>query len=517
MKAADKEALRKWEELRQSIRSSTPININETYTQKMARVARLEAYPQAWKEYYFPKYFKYKTPEFHLRASHRLHKRFNENKHHYEVRHWARGLSKSTTLMFDVLFFVLTGKLKNIVLTSSTWGAAAEHLTKYQIQLDSNQRLIEDYGLQERSGSWATGDFTTQKGAKFLALGAGNSPRGTSNEEIRPDCIIVDDFDTDEECRNADIIQKKWEWFERALMFTVDVANPYLIVWLGNIIAEDCCVVRAGKAADYCEIINIRDNRGVSIWKEKNSEADIDYLLSKVSYESGQQEFFNNPMRVGKAFPEMTYGKVPAVNHPPFLLIYCDPGTSNRDKPSTKSGASNSCKAVVVLSFNGQYRYIHKAFVDHANMNTFIEWIFAASEYAKGAKVLYRFIENNSLQDPFFTQVINPLVQAKNKKRGTNIHLAPDTRSKGDKYTRIEATLEPLNRNGLLILNQSEKENPHMKRLEAQFKSASPNSKTMDAPDAVEGGVWIINNKAASLTSDITTRKFNPKTNKKRF
>jgi len=300
------------------------------------------------------------------------------------------------------------------------------------------------------------------------------------------------------------------------LFYTVDIANPFLIIWLGNIIAEDCCVVRAGKVADHCEIINIRDENGKSVW-DKNSEADIDFMISKTSYEASQQEFFNNPMRTGKAFPEMIFGKVPRISEPPFMLIYCDPSTSNKDKPTTKSGASNSCKAVVILSFKGQYRYIHKAFVDHANMNTFIEWVFAASDYCKGAKVLYRFIENNSLQDPFYTQVINPLIQAKNKERGTSVHLIPDTRAKGDKYTRIEATLEPINRNGLLILNEQEKNNPHFERLVAQFKSASPNSKTMDAPDAVEGGVFIINNKAASLQADISVRPYNPKYNKKRF
>ena len=73
--------------------------------------------------------------------------------------------------------------------------------------------------------------------------------------------------------------------------------------------------------------------------------------------------------------------------------------------------------------------------------------------------------------------------------------VTPDDRQKPDKYFRIEGTLEPLNRMGLLVLNIAEKDDPHMKRLEAQFKSVRPNSKTMDGPDAVEGAVHIISNK----------------------
>lgn len=491
----DKEALRKWEEYRHSIMQSTPVDRNQTYDEIQKHKAHLEANPQEWKQFFFPKYFKYPSPAFHIKASNRLLKNFKANKHWYEVRHWSRGLSKTTTTMFDVMYLVLTGQLKNICMTSSTYDAAETFLTKYQCQFDSNQRIIEYYGKQERPGSWTMGNFTTLKGAKFFAIGAGQSPRGSGNEEIRLDCIIVDDFDTDQECANLDIIDKKWNWFERALFFAVDTSEPYLVLWNGNIIAEDCCVVRAGQIADHCEIINIRDANGVSVWPDKNSEEDIDYQLSKVSYEAGQQEFFNNPLRPGKAFKEMTYGKCPRISEVPFITIYADPGTSNKDRPSAKSRAQNSCKSVVVLAHRGLYRYVLKAYVDHVNNSTFIDWIFAACEYAKGAKAVYRLIENNSLQDPFYQQVIKPLVYTKNKERNTSIHLTPDGRKKDDKYTRIEAKLEPLNRNGYLILNEAEKNDPHMKRLEAQFKSASPNSKTMDAPDAVEGGVFFIDEK----------------------
>ena len=37
-----------------------------------------------------------------------------------------------------------------------------------------------------------------------------------------------------------------------------------------------------------------------------------------------------------------------------------------------------------------------------------------------------------------------------------------DEEKKTDKATRIEANLEPLNREGNLILNEAERDNPHM-------------------------------------------------------
>ena len=420
--------------------------------------------------------------------------------------------------MMDVLFLVMTGKLKNIIYTSSTNDAAVGFLNKYQAQLDSNQRLINDYGKQMLPGSWSAGDFTTKKGVKFLAIGAGQSPRGNGNDEIRPDCIICDDFDTDEECLNIDIINKKWRWFENALFFTVDTAQPYLILWLGNIIAEDCCVKRAGEMADYCEVINIRDEAGKSVWPEKNSEEDIDYQLSKVSYESGQQEMFNNPLSQGQTFKEITWGKCPPMKLLPFIINYADPATSNKDKPTARSRAYNSCKVVAQVGYYNEKFYLYNARVDNMNNDHFIDCMYELDEISGSECMTYNMIENNSLQDPFWEQVLKPLIFKKkaDHKRVTSLPVIPDGEKKGEKWTRVEATLEPLVRSGKLIFNIDEKENPHMKRMAAQFITAKPSSKELGGPDAVQGAVVQIEKKLAELAPKSQSWG-NRKPNAKRF
>lgn len=505
-----------WEKFRQNVRKGTAVNLLETPAQKKARIAALEADPQKWKEYYFKKYFKYKSPKFHLDATKRLLKNFEKKKHWYEVRHWARGLSKSTTLMMDVLYLIMTGKLKNVILISSTYDAAEQFITKYQVQLDSNQALINDYGKQEQPGAWEMGSFTTRGGVKFLALGARQSPRGNGNEEIRPDCIIVDDFDTDEECRNPDIINQKWDWFEKAVFFAVDTAEPYLVVWNGNIIAEDCCVVRAGQIADHVEVINIRDEHNRSVWPDKNKESDIDYQLSKVSYEAAQQEMFNNPIRQGQTFKEVTYGKCPPLKEMDYVVVYADPAPSNRDKPTLKSKAQNSAKSVVLIGFRETKFYVYKVFLDNTTNANFVDWLYTMRGTIAMRTTAYYFIENNTLQNPFYEQVLLPLIFQKGRETGDVLPITPDSRDKPDKWVRIEGTLEPLNRLGLLVLNIDEKEDPHMKRLESQFKGAGANSRRLDGPDSVEGAVWIIQSKnAVASVGGITL--FKRKSNPKRF
>lgn len=160
MITTEKHAKVDWDIYRKNLRKSTPIDLSETVQQKKTRKDKLEDNPEEWKRYYFQRFFKYISPEFHKKASLRLIKNFLKFRHWYEVRNWVRGLSKTTLTMMDVLYLVMTGKLKNIIYTSATWDAAAAFLNRYQSQLDSNQRLINDYGKQALPGSWSEGDLS---------------------------------------------------------------------------------------------------------------------------------------------------------------------------------------------------------------------------------------------------------------------------------------------------------------------------------------------------------------------
>jgi hypothetical protein len=377
-----------------------------------------------------------------------------------------------------------------VLFISSDATNAGNLLEPYRSQLDSNPRIIQDYGVQETLGKWAFGEFTTRNKAGFLAKGAGQSPRGIKNEEVRPDVIIFDDLDTDEDVRNPETINKRWEWIEKAAIGTRSISKATTIIFCGNIIAKDCCVVRAQQYADHVDIVNIRDANGASSWPDKNTEEHIDRVLSQKSYNAQQGEYFNNPIDEGNVFKELTYGKCPPLKSLPFAIVYADPSPSNKDRPATRARLQNSCKAVVIIGYHNLKYYVYKAFVDVTTNSTFIDWLYAARNYVGTQTQLYTFIENNTLQGPFYDQVLMPLIHEKGKLINDVLPVIPDTRDKPDKFFRIEGTLEPLNRMGLLILNQDEVKDPHMQRLEAQFKSVSANSKTMDGPDAVEGAVF---------------------------
>lgn len=505
-KISQKQKLNIWEAFRDNLINETPIDTTETIQQKKRRIKDLEDNPEKWFEYYFPNYYKSKPAPFHIKAT----KRILRNPEYYEVRAWSRELAKSTRTMMEILFLALTGKKKNIILVSYSADNAENLIAPYKINLESNNRIINDYGKQAKIGSWESSHFVTRSGVSFKALGAGQSPRGTRNEAIRPDVLLIDDIDTDEDVRNPEIIDKRWDWIEQALIPTRSISEPLLIIFCGNIIAEDCCITRAAKKANKVEIINIRDEKGKSTWPDKNTEEHIDRVLDIISYASQQKEYFNNPISAGKTFKEIKWGKVPKYNQFEFVLQYADPGVSNKDKPSKKSGLQNSQKGTVLMGYHQGNYYVITCFLDHMNQASFIDYMYQIRNIVNNRAVLYSYIENNSFQDAFFTQILSPLNYqlGQEKYQGNVLPLITDTRKKPEKWFRIEADLEPLNRLGRLIFNEKEKNNPHMQRLETQFKGAHPNAKLLDGPDMVQGAYKIISEKNSLMALDsITTIK----------
>lgn len=484
-KQSELEAQRKWAEYLDGLRRDTPVE-NLTKAEMLAKKRHLEDHPLEWIQYFFPKYAKYPFAAFQKKAI----KRILDHDEWYEVLSWSRELAKSTIVMFCVMFLVLTKRKRNVMLASATQDAAIRLLAPYRANLEANGRIIAFYGDQVNLGNWTDKEFITKGGAAFRAIGAGNAPRGSRNDEVRPDILLVDDFDTDEECRNPDIVQKKWEWYEQAFYATRSISEPTLIIWCGNLIAKDCCVLRASKYADNHDVINIRDKDGHSSWPEKNTEEHIDTVLAKISTASAQKEYFNNPISEGEVFKDLVWGKVPALSKFKFLVAYGDPAPGERGKKGS------STKGIALVGQHDGKLYVVKVFLDHALNAEFIRWYFDLQEFVGGKVPIYNYMENNSLQDPFFQQVFRPLVQQMSRERGETLVIKGDSQKKTDKATRIEANLEPLNRNGLLIFNAAEQDNPHMKRLAEQFTLFTLSLKyPADGPDLVEGGWRIIRNK----------------------
>lgn len=512
MKQIDRDALKHWGRFTKSIYNNTPIDESASSVEIDRHRTYLEGHPIEWIQFFFPQYAKYPFAQFQIRAINRLIK----NSEWYEVLSWSRELAKSTIVMFVTMYLILTKKKSTVILASATQKAAARLLAPYRGNLEANQRIIQYYGQQMSFGEWEQQQFKTKGGATFLGVGAGDAPRGARNEAIRPDILLIDDYDTDEDCRNPDVLDNKWDWFEKSLYPTRSVSEDTLIIFCGNIIAENCCIKKAGAMADHWDIVNIRDENGKSTWPEKNSEEQIDRILSKISTKAQQGEYFNNPVAAGKIFETVKWGKVPPLQKFQFLVIYADPTQS--EVKGTAKNKKGSLKAMALLGKYDQTLYVIKCFLGKMTTDEFTTHYFTlfTHVHSKCDVPVYLVQENNSLQDPFFQQVFRPAFAKKREELGIDISVTPDEEKKTDKATRIEANLEPLNREGRLVLNEAEKGDPNMQLLADEFMYFTlALTFHADGVDCVEGGYRFINNKIVKLKPPvIISRKDMRQTNK---
>lgn len=503
-KAEINQAVKDWEKYRKDLLRATVVDLGETAEDKLKRIARLEADDEAWFKYYFPNYYSSEPAPFHKKST----KRVMENPEFYEVRAWSRELAKSARTMMEFIKLALTKKKRFFIITSASEGAAVKLLKPYKINFESNQRIINDYGTQQNFGDWTDNAFNTKIGATFVALGAGQSPRGLRNEEVRPDAIAVDDFDTDEICRNPDRVATNWDWLEQALFATRAISKPLLVIFCGNIIADDCCIKRAIKTAKklkkgaHAQVVNIRDKKGKSTWK-KNTEEMIDRVLSMISWASAQKEYFNTPITLGKVFKKLHYGKMQPLHKYKFLVAYTDP--SYKKNGDTKATA-------LLGKYKDEYHVI-KMFCAHTTVAKMLDWNYQIKEFVGDKVPVFYYIEY-----PWIDDALKIEIKAANKRHKTTLVPKADERKKPDKFYRIEANLEPLNRAGKLIFNQDLQGSEDMETTEGQFLALSAKSKAHDdAPDAVEGAKWVFDSKIRTDYSNIETIRYSRASTSKHY
>ncbi|GHV31596.1 hypothetical protein FACS1894177_06530 [Bacteroidia bacterium] len=492
-----------WQKHCEDVGRHTTVNESESKQDQAARIQRARKDYAFFVEYYFPHWCTdssgkiIPSARFHIEAANRI----KENKTLKAAFKWARGHAKSTHIgVFTPMWMMCQEKreINVMVLVGKSQDSANTLLSDVQAELQYNQRFIHDFGEQYNAGHWVFGEFVTKSGVAFFARGRGQSPRGLRYRDKRPDYIVIDDLDDDELCLNKDRVDKLTKWVKEALFGSFGAAGGRFIM-VGNLISKQSVLANiAASEGMFVTRVDVRDEHGNPSWPELWTEERIREKEMFMGFISFQKEYMNNPIAEGTVFKEIVFGKVPPLNRFRFLIGYGDPA------PANSENGKGSFKSLFLVGFHEGVYYIIKGFLDHTTNANFVNWYYALRDYTNDKTQLYYFVENNTLQNPFYEQVFVPLFLEASKTQGF-IGITPDERKKPDKFSRIEGNLEPLNRFGKLIFNEEEKENPNMHRLSEQFKAVNPGTKPPDGPDCIEGAVWIINQKIASMIPDAFT------------
>lgn len=471
-----KAALKDWDAHVKSIMQATVVDENEHPSAQLRRVKELEEDIVAWANYYFPHFCSADFAPFHKKFFREVLQRDRS----FVVREWARSHAKSVSTMIVALYCVMTGKNKNLVLASYNETNATELLTPFRLELESNQRLNHDYGKQKSFNQWEAGRFVTRNGASFRSIGSGQSPRGTRNQEARPDLIICDDLDEDELCRNPVRLDQAWEWMIGALFGCFDIIGTARFIVVGNRIAKDSLVVRATAQADFYDQINLLDSKGHPSWKERYTLADCNYMIQKMGYRLSQREYFNNPLQEGKVFKRewIQYKSLPKLGGYRFLLAYLDPGFK-------KTKTSDSKSWILVGLWEGKF-HIRKVFCGQASVEEMVAWGYEIDKFVKKANATATL----KMEEVFLQDLLYKDFDAASKTYGFALPIVGDKRKKPDKDSRITAISGHFERGNVFFDSEIENDH-HTIALVDQLLTFEPGAKSKkDGPDALEGALW---------------------------
>lgn len=425
-----------------------------------------------------------------------------------------RGHAKSTNFTFkDSLHAILYAYKHYIIILSDSSDQAEGFLSDIMEELETNEAIIEDFGKLV-GPVWRASVFLTSSGVKVEAIGSGKKIRGRRHRNWRPDLIILDDVENDENVNTVEQRQKLYNWFVKAVSKAGDTYTD--IVYIGTMLHYDGLLAKVLKNPQYrsatykgvisfaknedlwetwstlyCDLMN--DDReadarrfyesneqemldGVQVlWPEKWTYYDLMVMKVSEGDASFGSEIQNEPIDPkSRTFNEEWFdfyedGQVDFTD-PRFIFFAAnDPSLGKNLKADTSS--------IITLAkdMKSGYMYVFEASVERRKPDTIIDDVIELSKRVRrdvGKRFTKIGVESIQFQ-AYFANVM----AIKSAESGEYLPIT-EINSVGNKKVRIES-LQPFVKNKYIKFNRK-----HKALLEQMYNY--PMTKNDDGPDGLE-------------------------------
>lgn len=484
---------------------------------------------------YLPHYFVRKSPKFHqelddiwvhgvmkdgnpLTDAERISREDGNNR----AIAAPRGHAKSTTFTFKNTLHAALYQYKHyVIILSDSTDQAEAFLEDIKDELELNADIIEDFGVQKGSDVWRSGTIRTASGVKIDAIGSGKKIRGRKNKNWRPDLIVLDDIENDENVNTPEQRKKLKGWFDKAVMKAGDTYTD--VMYVGTILHYDSLLSNVLKNTGfrsrvyqaiiheamntklwdewekiYTNLFNERHGEDADLFFEANKEEMLEgtrvlweeklpyYKLAKMRVDFGEASFNselqNDPIDPENAdfneewFSYYEDGEVD-FSKPNFLFI-------GGNDPSLGKNKKSDTSSIITLALDIQsgYKYVVIADIEKRSPDKIIRDIFDTeirlrTEFSKG---YYRFGVETVQFQYFFKTVMDQ------RSAEAGIYLpTEEINSNSNKELRIRS-LQPEVKNGYIRFNRKHK--ALLKQL-TEF----PMGKNDDGPDGLHMAVLTAN------------------------
>ena len=413
-----------------------------------------------------------------------------------------RGEAKSTLVsQLFTLYCLVTQKKRYALIVMDSIDQAYPMLEAIKVELEFNQRLRIDFPEMAGQGRvWQAATIITKANQKVQVAGSGKKLRGLRHGAYRPDLVVLDDIENDEQVRSVEQRDKLHEWLKKTVLPLGVPGEKLDVVYIGTILHYDSVLNRtlsskAWKTAKFKALKKMPDD--MALWdkwedfflNEGEAVADAFYHANQVAMDKGSEvSWAARPLlalmkiraRDGHATFDSEYQNDPLSSDDaifanaikywtelPSDLIYfgaVDPSLG-------KAGASRDPSAILV---GGYQRATGKLYVVEAAIKKRLPDLII--EDTIRLHIQYNFLKygGESVQ---FQEFLNSEIVKRSAQRGHPVPVVP-IKPNTDKMLRIES-LQPHMANGLILLH------PSQTTLIAQLRHF-PKADHDDGPDALE-------------------------------
>ncbi len=157
-----------------------------------------------------------------------------------------RGEAKSTLCsQLFVLWCVVHGFKRYIPIIMDAFEQSATMLAAIQAELEGNARLKMDFPDAFGIGRvWQAGVIVTTNDIKIQAFGSGKRMRGLRHGPYRPDLVICDDLENDENVRSPEQRDKLESWLTKAVLKLGAADDSLDVLVIGTVLHYDSVLAR---------------------------------------------------------------------------------------------------------------------------------------------------------------------------------------------------------------------------------------------------------------------------------
>lgn len=413
-----------------------------------------------------------------------------------------RGEAKSTLVsQLFPLYCLVAQKKRYALIVMDSIDQAYPMLEAIKVELEFNQRLRVDFPEIAGQGRvWQAATIVTKANQKVQVAGSGKKLRGLRHGAYRPDLVVLDDIENDEQVRSPEQRDKLHDWLKKTVLPLGAAGDKLDVVYIGTILHYDSVLNRtlsskAWKTAKFKALIRQPDD--MSLWdkwedfylNEGEAVADAFYSQNKSAMDKGavvswaarpiltlmkirardghatfDSEYQNDPLSSDDAMfaNALTYW-----TELPGELVYF----GALDPSLGKAGASRDPSAILV---GGYHRETGKLYVIEAQVKKRLPDLIIEDviRMQKQYQCQRWFVETVQFQEFLKDELVKRSAQ-----RGIPVP-ATATKPNTDKMLRIES-LQPHMANGLILLHSSQA------TLISQLRHF-PKADHDDGPDALE-------------------------------